>query len=288
MSVLNPPSRMDGMPPFDSGWVIGGERVPFLNYTDGAEVNWSEDLERLHEENSRDHFLDVWTRTAILERLQNLRADATIADLGCSTGYLLEDLARLYPAAALVGVDLVASGLLNAHALVPAARLVQADVCDLPVVDASVDAVASANLLEHVPDDRAALAETARILRPGAPAVFVVPAGPGTYDYYDRYLGHERRYARGELAAKAREAGLEVVDDVYLASLIYPAFWLVKQRNRLRYQHLEGEMLERRVASDIASTGDSNVGRMLWRLEEKLGLRLPFGIRNLVAARRPI
>ena len=42
----------------------------------------------------------------------------------------------------------------------------------------------------------------ARILRPGARAVIVVPAGPGTYDYYDRFLGHERRYARGELAGQ--------------------------------------------------------------------------------------
>ena len=45
------------------------------------------------------------------------------------------------------------------------------------------------------------------MLRPGARAVVVVPAGPGTYDYYDRFLGHERRYARGELAGKARDGG---------------------------------------------------------------------------------
>jgi SAM-dependent methyltransferase len=288
MNVLEPPSPMDVVPPFDAGWLIGGERAPYLNYTDSAEVNWSDDLERLDEENSRDHFIDVWTRTAILERFENLPADGIIADLGCSTGYLLEDLARLYPAAALIGVDLVASGLRNAHVLVPSARLLQADVCRLPFLDAGLDAIASANLLEHVPDDRLALAETARVLRPGAPAVFVVPAGPSTYDYYDRFLGHERRYARGELAAKARDAGLEVLDDVYLASLIYPAFWLVKQRNRRRFDHLEGEMLERRVATDITSTSDSRVGRMLWRLEEKLPVRLPFGIRNLVAARRPV
>ena len=120
-----------------------------------------------------------------------------IVDLGCSTGYLLEQLAAAHPDGLLIGVDLVASGLRKAHRHVPTARLLQADVCALPLEDASVDAAVSANLLEHVPDDRAALAELRRVLRAGARAVFVVPAGPGNYDYYDRFLGHERRYGRG-------------------------------------------------------------------------------------------
>ena len=77
-------------------------------------------------------------------------------------------------------------------------------MCALPFADASVAAAVSANLLEHVPDDERALAELRRVLRPGGRAVIVVPASPGVYDYYDRFLGHERRYARGELASKAR------------------------------------------------------------------------------------
>jgi len=112
--------------------------------------------------------------------------------------------------------------------------------------------------------------------------VLVVPSGPGTFDYYDRFLGHERRYGRGELAGKARRVGLDVVEDRYIASLLYPVFWLVKKRNRLRYGRLEGAALEQRVAQDIAGTRDSRIGHALRRLEETLELRLPFGIRNLV------
>ena len=87
------------------------------------------------------------------------------------------------------------------------------------------------------------------MLRPGGRAVIVVPAGPGTYDYYDRFLGHERRYGRGELAGKARAAGLEVLEDAHLGALLYPAFWAVKKRNRRRYDHLRGAALEERVAA---------------------------------------
>jgi SAM-dependent methyltransferase len=280
------------LPRYDNGWLgDNGERLPYLSTVgDRSPINWSADLEHLHEEASRTHFLDRWTRGAVLAGIGPQPPDATIADLGCSTGYLLEDLQRTHPAATLIGVDLVPAGLLKAHGLVPRARLLHADVCRLPLADSSIDAIVSANLLEHVPDDALALREAARIIRPGGALALVVPAGPRTYDYYDRFLGHERRYARGELAGKCRAAGLEVVHDGFIAALLYPAFWLVKQRNRRRHGDLVGEPLRAQVAADISRTQDSRVGEMIWRLEERLGragLRLPFGIRSLVVARRP-
>jgi SAM-dependent methyltransferase len=247
-------------------------------------VNWSEDLEEIHEESSRTHFMDVWTRRAMLARLGPVSRDATLIDIGCSSGHLLEDLRRAIPHADLIGVDLIASGLRKARKSVPDATLLEADVCALPLKDASVDGVLTANLLEHVPDDEQALSEIHRIMRPGARGVVVVPVGPGNYDYYDRFLGHERRYAKGELARKARLTGFEVVDDVHIGSLVYPAFWAVKQRNRRFHHHLRGAALERRVRNDIQRTKDSSIGRVACSVEERLlagGVRLPFGIRGM-------
>jgi SAM-dependent methyltransferase len=267
-------------------------RDPFESYVDDdPSVNWSDELEQLHEESSRTHFLDRWTRAAILQRVAagGLPAEGTILDLGCSTGHLLADLHVAFPEAELIGVDLVAAGLRKAHAELPSARLLRADACSLPLADESVDAVVSANLLEHIADDRAALSEVARVLTPGGTAVIVVPFGPRTYDYYDRFLGHERRYARGELAAKCATVGLEPLEDRCIGALLYPPFWLVKQRNRRRYDDLEGEALTARVAADIRATRDSRMGVLAWRLEELLarsGLRPRFGIRSLVFARR--
>jgi SAM-dependent methyltransferase len=281
------PIGTTSVPDYEGGWLVGNTAEPFLRYVGDVYVNWSESLESLHEESSRDHFLDVATRASLIRAVSAVTGPAVIADLGCSTGYLLEDLRAAHPTAMLVGVDLVPSGLRKAHTLVPTARLLLADACDLPLGTDTVDALVSANLLEHIPDDRGALLEIKRVLREKAPAALVVPAGPRTFDYYDRYLGHERRYARGELAGKARSVGLEVVADRYIASLLYPAFWMVKRRNRIKYGSLEGSALELRVEEDIDGTKNSRLGAALIRLEEKLDLRLPFGIRNLVIVRHP-
>ena len=84
---------------------------------------------------------------------------------------------------------------------------VKADMCDLPVPDQSVDLIYASHVLEHVPDDRKAIAELARILKPGGMAILPVPIystgptveygqprpeedghvrGPGL-DYFDRF-----------------------------------------------------------------------------------------------------
>ena len=59
----------------------------------------------------------------------------------------------------------------------PAADL-QADLGALPLEDASFDLVLSNHLLEHLPDDRPALGELARVLRRGGRAVVMVPYDP--------------------------------------------------------------------------------------------------------------
>jgi SAM-dependent methyltransferase len=254
-------------------------------------VNWSPALERLHREATRDHFIDRLTREAAVERLRGrIGARATVVDLGCSSGHLLADLRLALPAALLIGVDLVAEGLIWAHTQVPDAALLLADICELPLADESVDGAVCLNVLEHVPDDLQALRELRRILRPGGAAVFVVPSGRRLYDYYDDFLGHERRYNRGELGRKARAAGLEVVAEEHLGSLVYPGFWAVKRWNRLRRRNLTFAESEAAVRSAIEQTRHSRLGGIASSAERRLrtrGLRLPFGIRTLGVFIRP-
>jgi ubiquinone/menaquinone biosynthesis C-methylase UbiE len=67
-----------------------------------------------------------------------------------------------------VGADVSGAMLEVAAAKVPpAARLIQADVCDLPLATASFDVAIAARVLGHVSDVQTALAELARVVRGG-------------------------------------------------------------------------------------------------------------------------
>jgi SAM-dependent methyltransferase len=265
---------------------------PFRSYVSpDIDVNWSSQLEELHLEGSRDHWIDAWTREAALTALapETLGAVPVLADLGCSSGHLLADLAARVPSATLIGVDAVADGLTRAAHTVPQAILAHASVNDLPLADGSVDGIVALNLLEHVPDDVGALREMARVLRPGGRVVVVIPRGPELYDAYDAVLQHERRYAGGELGRKARAGGLTVVDSFGLGSVVFPGFWLVKKRNRRRHAEITPERAEQLVAASISSTQSSRAGDLATAIERRLvrrGVRLPFGIRELLVAER--
>jgi len=93
------------------------------------------------------------------------RPGAVLLDLGCGGGLLAPHVSGYRH----VGVDLSASALHVAaqHGVEP----VQADVTRLPFDDATFDVVAAGEILEHVEDLDAAVAEAARVLRPGGTLV---------------------------------------------------------------------------------------------------------------------
>ncbi|MFI5905913.1 methyltransferase domain-containing protein [Dactylosporangium sp. NPDC051541] len=91
------------------------------------------------------------------------RDGAVLVDLGCGGGLLAPHVAdKGYTH---IGVDLIVSGLEQsaAHGIVP----VLADVRRLPFADGCADVVSAGEILEHVPDVPAVVAEACRILRPG-------------------------------------------------------------------------------------------------------------------------
>jgi SAM-dependent methyltransferase len=85
--------------------------------------------------------------------------------------------------------------------------VIHGDVERLPLPDASFDGAVCAEVLEHLDDDAAALAELARVLRDGGLLLVTVPANPYRYDWTDRWAGHRRRYDAAALEGRMREAG---------------------------------------------------------------------------------
>lgn len=88
-----------------------------------------------------------------------------VLDAACGTGRHGAWLAGL--GHDLVGVDASPAMLARARAKLPQARFEHGDLTALPLPDASVDAALCALALVHLPDLRPALAELARVVRPG-------------------------------------------------------------------------------------------------------------------------
>ncbi len=85
-----------------------------------------------------------------------------------------------------------------------------ADAQSLPLGPAGLDGAVCGEVLEHLDDDRAALQGLAWALRPQAPWLLTVPAGPGRLSALDRQVGHRRRYDAAALRALAVAAELPV------------------------------------------------------------------------------
>jgi glycosyltransferase involved in cell wall biosynthesis len=90
----------------------------------------------------------------------------------------------------------------------------------------SFDTVVCSNVLEHIEDDRAALAAMRDVLVPGGRVVLVVPALKPLYGSIDAAIHHHRRYSREEAAEKLRAAGLEVEHLSYFNMVGVPGWYL--------------------------------------------------------------
>jgi len=101
--------------------------------------------------------------------------DKLVVDAGVGGGYVAQALAAR--GGRVVGVDLAARAIAAAWQAVPSGFAgAVASATALPIADASVDVVVSTDVLVHIPPDaggaRAAIAEAARVLRPGGVLYF--------------------------------------------------------------------------------------------------------------------
>jgi SAM-dependent methyltransferase len=88
--------------------------------------------------------------------------------------------------------------------------VLEADLTSLPFEDARFDAAVLGEVLEHIENDRGALAEVARVLRPQGVLAVSVPANPKLHGPSDVWAGHVRRYTRPELLEACSGAGFTV------------------------------------------------------------------------------
>jgi SAM-dependent methyltransferase len=161
-----------------------------------------------------------------------------VLDLGCGAGrHAYEAMRR---GGRVVAYDLDTTEVKDTAVLMEALECdgsggaVNGDALNLPFADGSFDRVIAAEVLEHIPLDRLAIAELARVVRPGGTVAVSVPRwGPELVnwalsdEYHSIDGGHIRIYRASVLAARLRAAGLDVVGRGYAHGLHSP-YWALR------------------------------------------------------------
>jgi SAM-dependent methyltransferase len=245
-----------------------------------------------------------------------LRAGERVLDLGCGFGrHAYEAMRR---GGSVVACDLGLAELkevLSVYAAMHQADelpdgvaciAVNGDGTKLPFPDAAFDRVMASEVLEHIPDDEAAFAELARVLRPGGTLAITVPAWLPErvcWALSDEYHapavvgGHVRIYTEPELRTKLRAAGLQPGGAHHSHGLHSPYWWLrcavgpnrpidsnalVRAYHRLLCWEIERQPALLRAASRVL---DPVIGKSLVVYAKKPSQTAPHAARSTHAAR---
>jgi SAM-dependent methyltransferase len=180
--------------------------------------------------------------TIDFDRLGVLPGHALL-DLGCGTGrHTFEALRRGADVVALdqnaedlLGVEVMVAAMVEAgEVMAPESPVtLRADALALPFPDDSFDRVIAAEILEHVPEDGAAIAEIFRVVRPGGLVAVSVPrrwperiCWALSDPYHEVEGGHVRIYRGHQLLGALENAGLEPLGSHHAHALHSPYWWL--------------------------------------------------------------
>jgi SAM-dependent methyltransferase len=167
----------------------------------------------------REHWWDD-AFTAFLEETLRPRPGKRILDVGCGTGTAEVSLARLRLSQIhLFGVDIVLERLRQAYAATRGINVrvgyAVADACRLPFAQASFDSTYCVAVLQHIRDLSGALAELARVTRPGGRVLVVEPDNAARYWFSSVPSGIEafelsRRFFAGLAAVRGESPAVAV------------------------------------------------------------------------------
>jgi SAM-dependent methyltransferase len=156
---------------------------------------------------------------ALIRREVQPPRGAAILEIGCGTGHNLPMLAQFGHVDALE-LDEEARALAE-HRLGRA--VMSAPLPELAGVPTGhYDLAGAFDVIEHIDDDRSAIAAIAATLKPGGKFVMTVPAHQWMWSAHDTVNHHKRRYSRRSLRELVESSPLKLEKLGYFNSLLFP------------------------------------------------------------------
>lgn len=158
------------------------------------------------------------------------------------------------------------------RATLPPRDVVRGECTQIPFPEGSFDIVTALDVLEHIPDDRKAVAEMIRVLKPGGLLILTVPALMSLWSDWDVSLHHQRRYLKHDLLQLMDASLIRCLHAAYINVLAVPAIWLVR---RLR---LVGLGTRARAEDWVPPMALNALLRFLFVSLAKSRIQFPFGV----------
>jgi SAM-dependent methyltransferase len=206
----------------------------------------------------------------------------SVLDAGCGTGGSLQQLKRFGEVTAFDFWPPAA----EMYQTRERGRIMVASTDAIPFKDEAFDLVTSFDVICQLeaPADQAALNELARVMKPGGTLLVRTPAIQALYGSHDRTLHTKHRYTTGEMAAKMRAAGLEVLETTYANTILFPVALARRLFARLTHKP-PGESDVRGVPEPLNKALTAVLAAEAKIIEHT---RLPIGLSEIALARKPL
>lgn len=158
---------------------------------------------------------------------------ATLLEVGCGTGFVIQAIGRSNPHLKLYGSELFSEGLHFAKLRSPTVKFMQLDARALPFRD-SFDVIGCFDVLEHIDEDELVLEEFYRTCRQGI--ILTVPQHQFLWSAMDEVACHKRRYSAIELKRKVEKAGFKVIRQTSFISFLLPLMMLTRKKLKTEEQ----------------------------------------------------
>jgi SAM-dependent methyltransferase len=161
----------------------------------------------------------------IVKLMDRFPPDSPLLDVGGGNGYVAKALVQ-------AGLDCVLLEPGIEGALAARARGVDPVICarleECGLSPGSMGAVGMFDVLEHMPDDVAALRQVRYLMQPGGKIYLTVPAYPILFSADDKSAGHFRRYTIASLTRALQQAEFSIVFATYIFAPLPPLVFLLR------------------------------------------------------------